>query len=85
MDIQFALNIAFGLAGTLAGYVLKTLREDMRDLQAGGADLADKVQAIEVLVAGQYVKRDDMERLSSALFTKLDRIELKLDGKVDKP
>ena len=45
---------------------------------------ADKVQHIEVLVAGTYVKRDDMEKLGGALFAKLDKIEAKLDGKADK-
>ena len=85
MDLQAILNIAFGLAGALAGYILKTMHEAMRDLQKADVELTDKVQKIEVLVAGQYVKRDDMERLSSALFSKLDRIEQKLDGKADKP
>jgi hypothetical protein len=42
------------------------------------------VQSIEVLVAGSYVKRDDMDKLTAALFAKLDKIELKIDGKADK-
>lgn len=46
--------------------------------------LEDKVQHIEVLVAGNYVKRTDMDALTTALFAKLDKIENKLDGKVDK-
>ena len=39
---------------------------------------------VEVLVAGTYVKNEALERLSSSLFAKLDRIESKLDGKQDK-
>lgn len=85
MDAQTAINIAFGLAGVLGGWVLKFLHGAMRDLQHADMELTDKVQRIEVLVAGQYVKRDDMEKLSNALFHKLDRIEQKLDAKVDKP
>jgi len=85
MDVQSAFNIAFALAGALAGYVLKTMHEAMRDLQNADSDLTDKVQRIEVLVAGEYVKREDLDRLSGALFQKLDRIENKLDGKADKP
>ena len=44
-----------------------------------------RVAEIEVLVAGAYVKKDDLEKLSNAIFAKLDRIEDKLDLKVDKP
>jgi hypothetical protein len=35
-------------------------------------------------VAGSYVKRDDMDKLTTALFTKLDKIEAKIDQKADK-
>jgi hypothetical protein len=37
-----------------------------------------------VLVAGEYATREDFKSLSNAIFTKLDRIEDKLDAKVDK-
>ena len=46
--------------------------------------LADKVQAIELLVAGEYVKRDQLERMETALFKKLDKIEDLLSKKADK-
>lgn len=84
MEPQWVINSAFALIGALGGYVLKSMHEALRDLQIADADLIAKVQAIEVLVAGQYVKRDDMDRLSVALFHKLDRIEQKIDGKMDK-
>lgn len=84
MDAQALINVAFALAGVLGGWVLKFLHDAMRDLQAADADLADKVQRIEVLVAGQYVTRDALDRSLSALFSKLDRIEQKLDLKADK-
>jgi len=84
VEPQWVINSAFALIGALGGYVLKSMHEALRDLQIADADLIAKVQAIEVLVAGQYVKRDDMDRLSVALFHKLDRIEQKIDGKMDK-
>lgn len=84
MDTQTALNVLFSLVGALGGWVLNSLRDSIKTLQKADSDLATKVQSIEVLVAGQYVKRDDMEKLSAAIFTKLDRIESKLDGKADK-
>ena len=91
MDSQTFINILIGACGLLIGWVLKSINESIRDLQAShkdltkaDAELADKVQHIEVLVAGTYVKRDDMEKLGDALFAKLDKIENKLDSKVDK-
>jgi hypothetical protein len=81
---QTLINWVFGLCGVLIGWLFKMMWQSLRDLQTADASLVLKVQAIEVLVAGQYVKRDDMDRLQTALFQKLDRIEQKLDGKVDK-
>lgn len=84
MDYQAVLNIALSLASFLGGYVLYSIRESIKSLQQRDSELTDKVQQIEVLVAGQYVKRDDMEKLSMALFAKLDKIDAKLDNKADK-
>ena len=81
---QSLFNIIVGVCGTLGGWVLKTIWESVRDLQIADKSLADKVFSIEILVAGTYVKRMDFDNLSNALFSKLDRIENKLDGKVDK-
>jgi hypothetical protein len=84
MEAQTAINIAFSLSGVLGGWVLKFLHGELKRLQDGDRELVTKVHAIETLVAGQYVSRDALDRSLSALFSKLDRIELKLDGKVDK-
>ena len=78
-------NILLGVASALGGWWLKVIWEALKDLQIADTQLATKVGQIEVLVAGQYVKREEMERLANAIFTKLDRIEGKLDSKVDKP
>lgn len=84
MDAQTIINIAIGLVGALGGWVLNNLKSSIDELRKQDSLLADKVQQIEVLVAGTYVKRDDMEKLGDALFAKLDKIENKLDNKVDK-
>ena len=81
---QLFINWAFAACGALAGWVMKFLYDGLRDLQAADTALVNKVQGIELLVAGQYVKRTELEALSEALFAKLDRIESKLDRKVDK-
>ena len=84
MEAQTFINIAIALVGALGGWVLNNLKSSIDDLRKADSALADKVQHIEVLVAGTYVKRDDMEKLGGALFAKLDKIEAKLDGKADK-
>lgn len=84
MDSQSIINWAFSALGALISLILKVIWDAVKDLQSSDKELADKVQHIEVLVAGQYVKRDDMDKLGSALFAKLDKIEAKLDGKADK-
>jgi len=84
METQTGINAAMGLIAFLGGWVLNSLREDIRALKQADADLIKAVQHIEVLVAGSYVKRDDMDKLTAALFAKLDKIEHKLDTKADK-
>ena len=81
---QTMFNIAITLIGFLGGWVLNSLKASMEALQKADHELTIKVQSVEVLVAGSYVKRDDLDKLSSALFAKLDKIEGKLDGKADK-
>ncbi len=84
MDTQSVINTVIALAGALGGWVLKSISESVKDLQTSDKDLADKVQRIEVLVAGDYVKNDKFDDTIKALFVKLDRIEEKMDGKADK-
>lgn len=84
MTTQMIINILFATLGGLGGWILNSVKESVKDLQTSDKALADKVQNIEVLVVGQYVKHDDLERMSNAIFTKLDKIYDKLDTKVDK-
>jgi hypothetical protein len=84
MDMQILFNIFVGVIGALGGWILNTIWGEIKCMQESDTMLADKVAKIEILVAGQYCKREDMERLSTAIFAKLDRIEDKLDAKVDK-
>lgn len=88
MDQQL-FNALVAIVGTAGGWWLKTIWDEIKELKHSDKELADRVAAIDVLVAGSYVKRDAFEaritELASAIFKKLDRIEDKLDGKVDKP
>ena len=84
MPIQDIINAAIGVAGALGGWWLKTIWEALRELQKADQMLAEKVSAIEVLVAGQYIRRDEFEKIATALFSKLDKIYERLESKADK-
>ena len=84
MDQQM-FNIMFAIAGALGGWWMKAMWEALKDLQKADNHLAAEVSDLKVLVAGQYVKTETFEKLTAAIFAKLDRIEDKLDGKADKP
>ena len=77
-------NIVFSIAGALGGWWMKAMWEGLKDLQKVDALLTSQVSELKVLVAGQYMKRGEFERTSQTIFTKLDRIEDKLDHKADK-
>jgi len=81
---QEIFNIAIGLISTLGGWWLKVMWDSLKELQAADKDLVEKVSRIEVLVAGNYVRREEFDRAVERLFVKLDSIELKIDAKADK-
>jgi len=81
---QTIFNIAVAVAGFLGGWWLKVLWDAVKDLQSADRILAEKVSSIEVLVAGNYMTKADFDKIGAAIFAKLDKIEDKLDRKVDK-
>jgi hypothetical protein len=95
MDAQTVINTLLMLAGFLGGWILNNITKDINKLNTDVDAITTKVQAVELLVAGTYVKRDDMNKLGDAIFAQLnkmdanqtrqlERIEAKLDGKQDK-
>lgn len=84
MDSQTVINTLTGLVAFFGGIWVKGIADSIKEMKATDTELAEKVQGIELLVAGQYVKREELDKLGAALFSKLDRIENKLDGKADK-
>ena len=84
MNEQQFFNLAFTIIGALGGWWMRVMWQSLKELQQQDSKLADKVGNIEVVVAGQYVKRDDMNRDIATIFAKLDRIEDKINKKADK-
>ena len=90
-EVQMFINAVLGVFAFLGGILAKVvweaiaaLRTSLTEMRDEDSKLASKVQAIEVLVAGTYIKRDEFERLSAAIFAKLDKIIEKIDSKVDR-
>lgn len=81
---QTIINWLLGGFGALIGFLLNTMWQAVKDLQVADTKLANKVSEIEILVAGDYLRRDDFTHTVEALFKKLDKIEDKLDKKADK-
>lgn len=75
MELQTAFNIALGLISGLLGWLLHTLWACITDLQKENKEVVKKISEIEVLVAGDYVKRESFEKTIDALFRKLDEIK----------
>ena len=84
MDSQTIINAAIALVGFLGGWILKVVWEGVKELQSADKILADKVNTIEILIAGTYMSKLDFDKIAAAIFAKLDKIEDKLDRKVDK-
>jgi hypothetical protein len=81
---QALLNWIFGFMSILLGFLLNTAWQTIKDLQKEDKIIKERLTAIEVLVAGTYIKKDELDRLSDAIFAKLNKIEDKLDNKEDK-
>lgn len=81
---QTIINWALSLISLLGGFMLNAVWQAVKDLQSADKDLADKVAAVDKVVAGDYVRRDEFADMTKALFSKLDRIEDKVDRKIDK-
>lgn len=79
---QTIINWIVAGFGSLIGFLLNSVWQAVKDLQYADTNLANKISEMEVLVAGNYMKRDDPT--FDALFKKLDKIEDKLDRKADK-
>lgn len=81
---QTIVNWLLAGLGGLIGFLLQVVWQAVKDLQRADKALAERVGEMEVLMAGSYITKSDFVKTTDAIFRKLDRIEDKLDGKVDK-
>lgn len=81
---QTVINWAFAGLSTLLGFLLNTLWQAIKDLQSADKTLAEKVSGIEVVVAGNYVKKEEFDRTINRMFEKLDHISMAVSNKADR-
>ena len=77
---QSIINWVIGLGGTVIGIFIKSMLDSIKDLQKSDKEMSERVGSVEVLVAGTYVKRDELREL----MRKLEQIDAKLDRKANK-
>lgn len=74
---QWLINWVLTGCGATLGWIVKTVWGAQQKLNN---DLTD----LRMRLAENYVTNHRLEQFQTALFAKLDRIEDKIDGKVDK-
>lgn len=95
MNDQVVLNVLGGVCLAGIGWWVKTIWERVTKLEASDASMVERVHTIELLVIGDYVKKDDLARTvemfmqrvdlsDKKMERRLDSIDSKLDNKQDK-
>ena len=84
MDYQAAFNIILGGFSFLVGVLVTNIWKEIKQLQDNERETTVRISAIEVLVAGQYVKRDEYRQDMKELFGKINTIIERLDAKADR-
>lgn len=81
---QILINSALTGLMTAIAFVVKVIWQGLRDLQQTDIDMLGQIASTRLMMSDSYIKKEDFERMTSAIFSKLDKIENKLDGKVDR-
>lgn len=79
---QMAFNVALCVAGAVLSFMFKSLSNALKDLREADKNLAVKINNMEVVIAGEYLKRDEFKQFTDAVFKKLDRIEERVSESV---
>jgi len=81
---QTTINWILGGTSALFGALFNIIWASIRDLQKSQNRTRIRLGEVEVLVAGDYLKRQDFEKFVDRVIVKLDSIDDKLDSKADK-
>lgn len=81
---QRFFNILITICGLLGGWLFKVLYDSHNELKQEDRKLAEKVNAIEVLVVGAYVKREELTACMLEIRSMFAKIFDRLEDKEDK-
>lgn len=81
---QMIINSLIAFGGFAVSFILKRIYDALNELQRRDEKLSNKLNDIEVLLAGQYVNRAQFDASMGLVFKKLDSISDKLSQKVDR-
>jgi len=84
MDYQILFNLAVGAVGFLGGVLLTIIWGEIKQLQRNEIEATKRINAIELLVAGDYVTRKEFAHTMDKIVEKLDIISNKIHEKADK-
>ena len=78
VDAQFFMNMAFTVAGVLAGWIIHALWDAQKEIR-------EDLKKIEQNIPEVYVRRDDFKEFSRDIREMFAKIMDRLDNKMDKP
>ena len=89
-DIQFFINVVFGVVFFFAGWILKVIfsqikeqREEYRDLaethRGDYKQVTEDLTALAISLPSKYVSKDDLIEHMKRLQARFDRLEEKID------
>jgi hypothetical protein len=73
-----------GVGLTVVGWVSHMLWQDVKGVKDSHKETAIRLQNIEVLIAGEYLKRTEFREFQNTILEKLDKILDALNTKEDK-
>ena len=84
MESQGLFNIAVMCAGALGGFLIRSTLDSIKELKRTDEVLHKRVTEIASDIPATYVRRDDFIQHLNRIEKTLERIEEKIDDKVDK-
>ena len=75
MSYQDWFNVLIAIVGALGTWWMTTIWSELRENRKANKENSDRMQKIEVLIAGEYARKSEIEALSRELFKKLGKLE----------
>jgi hypothetical protein len=75
MSYQEYVNILMGVVSFFGGFVLKEIWSSLKGLQDVDKGLTAQLNRIEVIIASEYVRKNDLEKALDTILAKLDKVE----------